>query len=430
MVHNIKKILLVLIITIPLLLVFISLLTLYTTNPIGNDQISLLDNFAFKQLLFVLLGIILFLLIYSIDLDYLMFSLPQAIMYLGTILVLIAVLFAPQEIAGTHRWFHIGSFTLQPSEFAKPIYILWTAFLLTKTRIPLLKKILVFIGSSLFLIALIFLEPDAGTTIFFLTLGTVLFTLWMLKYKEFRKALLGLILTWLVVLFVLVTKLYLLLALLVFIPILIVKSRYSLLIWGVINFSIIFLIISSILAWKLDIIKPYQKQRVQPFITAYKKNGIKGILTTSNEDKENFHTTQSKIAIGSAGISGKGPWQGTQTRLRFLPEYSTDFIYAAFSEEFGLLGATFILFTYAILILSIYLTALIEDKEHNILILSAVALTLSLEIFINIGMNLGILPTKGMPLPFLSYGGSAMLTNFILLGIVANIARNRSRQTR
>jgi rod shape determining protein RodA len=137
---------------------------------------------------------------------------------------------------------------------------------------------------------------------------------------------------------------------------------------------------------------------------------------------------QSRIAIGSGGFWGKGIAQGTQTRLRFLPEYTTDFIFATFVEERGFAGILLLFFVYTVFFARlIYLTIKIQD-EYAKLVMIGLIVKLWFETFVNIGMNMGVLPTKGVALPFVSYGGSSLLANSIILGVVLSLYRSESKR--
>jgi len=169
------------------------------------------------------------------------------------------------------------------------------------------------------------------------------------------------------------------------------------------------LILAS-LAW-LFVLKPYQHARILTFL-----NPAKDPLGYS------YNLIQSKIAIGSGSFWGKGLGHGTQGQLNFLPEKQSDFTFAVFAEEWGLVG---VLFLFAIYLLFFWrLIKIISNSTNNFfrLFVAGFAIMVFVQIFINVGMNLGLLPIAGISLPFISYGGSNLLVNFIALGIVQNIA--------
>ncbi len=401
---------------VPGLLLILSILTLITTSPIGSENIPLIDNFAFKQTIFALIGFVIFLVLTRVDLDYFKHSLPVLILYTVAVFLLLFVLVLPRSIANTHRWFVVGPFTIQPSELIKPVIYIVLAYILSSKQ-KLSKKFLYLAGAMFIPLILIFIEPDAGTFIFLSIVIFIVSFVYFSKYKDFLYGSLFFIFEF--VLFLI----FCLMQIKVFcvIPIIAIiylffRQRNVALISVILLFATGLIIGGSVMAWKFNILKPYQKQRVQPFIESYKKMGIKGLFT--GESEPNPHVRQAQIAMGSAGIKGKGLWQGTQSRLSFLPEYTTDFIYAAFSEEFGVLGGLLLVLLYVILLASIFLVALAQEQEFNFILILAIGVGLGFQIIINLGMNLGVLPTKGMPLPFLSYGGSSIISAFIQLSFV------------
>ncbi|HHW60920.1 MAG TPA: FtsW/RodA/SpoVE family cell cycle protein, partial [Syntrophomonadaceae bacterium] len=134
-----------------------------------------------------------------------------------------------------------------------------------------------------------------------------------------------------------------------------------------------------------------------------------------------WNTIQSLVAIGSGGLTGKGLFQGSQVQLNFLPEHHTDFIYAVIGEELGFIGAAFVLVLYALLLWrSVEISFTAQDLYGTLVVIGITAMWL-FHIFENIGMSIGIMPITGIPLPFLSYGGSSLLTNMIAVGLILNV---------
>jgi len=165
--------------------------------------------------------------------------------------------------------------------------------------------------------------------------------------------------------------------------------------------------------WRSELIPSYVKTRVESF---------------AGSQEESFQVQQSKIAIGSGQLWGKGISQGTQSRLRFLPEYTTDFIYSAFVEERGFSGMLLLLSLYLLLFgRLLYLSFQVQD-EYSRLIIIGLTVKLWFETFLNIGMNMGALPTKGVALPFMSYGGSSLLANAIIIGIILSLYRYEAKR--
>jgi len=172
---------------------------------------------------------------------------------------------------------------------------------------------------------------------------------------------------------------------------------------------LVFLLI-LIFSWS-TILKDYQKERILSFIWPQ----------ISDPLKIGWNQRQAKIAIGSGGIFGQGVSKGSQTQLGFLPEPQTDFIFSAIAEETGLIGVSFLLFLFSILIWRIFKIAISSQSNFAYLFASGFSLLFITQIFINIGMNIGILPIIGIPLPLISYGGSSLVATLIGLGILQSI---------
>jgi len=169
-----------------------------------------------------------------------------------------------------------------------------------------------------------------------------------------------------------------------------------------------------------------QPEVVWPLLRDYQKHRICTLLDpTTDPLGKGFHIIQGMIAIGSGGITGKGFMSGTQTHLEFIPERTTDFIFAAFAEEFGLLGALLLLFGFTFLILRGLAIAAEAPSVFTRLLAGSITLSFFTYAFVNMGMVSGILPVVGVPLPFVSYGGTAMVTLGLALGMLTSIARSR-----
>ena len=170
---------------------------------------------------------------------------------------------------------------------------------------------------------------------------------------------------------------------------------------------------------------------VWPLLRDYQKHRICTLLDpTTDPLGKGFHIIQGMIAIGSGGVTGKGFMSGTQTHLEFIPERTTDFIFAAFSEEFGMLGALLLLFGFTLLIFRGLVIAADAPTVFTRLLAGSITLSFFTYAFVNMGMVSGILPVVGVPLPFISYGGTAMVTLGLGLGFLTSIARNRRSRCR
>jgi rod shape determining protein RodA len=161
-------------------------------------------------------------------------------------------------------------------------------------------------------------------------------------------------------------------------------------------------------------------------LKSYQRNRIKIFLNPEADPKgAGYQIIQSKVAIGSGGFTGKGFLQGSQTQLRFLPEQHTDFIFAVIGEEFGFLGVLIgLIFFFVFLMRGIFIATIVKSRFNSIVSVGIVTV-LAFHVIVNIGMTIGLFPVTGLPLPFLSYGGSALLTNMVMAGILLNFYKNR-----
>lgn len=282
--------------------------------------------------------------------------------YWLTILLLVITLFAAKSIRGTHSWLIIGPIRFQPSELVKISLILLYASFFSRRHLEV--SVLKNIATSFFYFilpaTLVSLQPDLGTTL-------IIFGIWF-----------GFL----------------------------IVSGLS---WQRILIGVLILILVFGLLW-LIFLKPYQKERVWGFI--FPERSPLGI---------NYNVIQSKIAIGSAGLFGKGFRQGTQVQLGFLPEAQTDFIFSAFVEEWGLIGGLLLISAFLVIIFRIIKTGIKSDGNCAKFICLGAVITLASQFFLNIGSCLGLSPVIGMTFPFFSYGGSSLLTNALLIGIIQNI---------
>ena len=298
-------------------------------------------------------------------------QIPQHQLYLWTpwffalgIVLLVLVLMAGDVGKGAQRWLDVYVIKFQPSEMMKLVTPMMLAWYLSERPLPPGFKSLV-ISAVLVLVPtlLIARQPDLGTAILVAAAGFFVVFLSGIRWRVLIGSLL---------------------ALLAFVPIL----------------------------WHM--MRDYQKQRV---------------LTLLNPESDplgsGYHIIQSKIAIGSGGIYGKGWLNGTQSQLDFLPERHTDFIFAVFSEEFGMMGAVVLLSLYAFIILrSLYIATRAQDNFGRLLA-GSLGLTFFVYLFVNVGMVSGILPVVGVPLPLVSYGGTSMVTLMVGFGILMSINSNR-----
>ncbi len=344
------------------LLICFSLLSLYSSSIERGDFL----NFQ-KQAVFA--GIALILLFAFSFLDWrILRNDPHAVLvlYILCCLSLVGLFFFASEIRGVRSWYRIGPFSLDPIEFTKIVLIILLAKYFSIRHVELYRiRHILFSGLYVLLPAvLIFLQPELGSVLIILTLWLAVLIISGIKLRTF---------------FVLILCLLLILG----------------------------------LSWSF-ILKDYQKERIISFaLPQFEPLGA------------GWSEIQSKIAIGSGGWLGQGLGQGSQTQYGFLSEPQTDFIFAAIAEEFGLVGVSVLLLLFLILFWRIIKIALISETNFPRIFVSGLAILLFCQLFINIGMNLGILPIIGIPLPLVSYGGSGLILTCIGLGIVQSIKLNR-----
>lgn len=280
--------------------------------------------------------------------------------------LLLLLFIAGHTSNGAKSWFNFGGFSFQPSDMMKLVVILMLAKYFSRRHVEIDNFKHIFISGLYALIPflLVFLQPDFGGAmiIFFIWIGMTLVS--------------G------------------------------ISKRYLLVVLGI--GAVIF-----ILLWGF-VFKPYQKARIVNFVQPL-----------SNIHGSGYNVYQSTIAVGSGQLLGKGVGFGTQSRLKFLPEYQTDFIFAAFAEEWGFIGVLLLFILLGLIVWRILHIALLGTTNFEILYGIGLAVYFMSHFIINIGMNIGIMPVTGITLPFMSYGGSHLLTEFIGLGILMGMNRYR-----
>lgn len=273
-------------------------------------------------------------------------------------ILLLCLLILPlllEPIRNSHRWFSLfGILTVQPSQLAVPLFGVFLSQLLSKYSIKKLTDLLIIIGFCIPPIVLILIEPDLGTTVIFT--AVILSVLFIAG----------------------------------------IPWKYIL---GLIAFGIVL----SLIGWNY-LLKPYQKSRVTSFINP------------SANEAASYNVDQALIAVGSGGLFGKGLGKGSQSKLKFLPERETDFIFASFAEEFGFLGSAVLIGMYVSL-LYFFSYFIVRTQEKESLFLTAALSLFLFQTSIHILMNMGMLPVTGVTLPFMSYGGSSLLSFSLLLAI-------------
>ncbi len=280
--------------------------------------------------------------------------------------LLILVLFLGKTINGATSWFSFGGVSFQPSDLVKVVLILILAKYLSRRHVEIANIRHIITTGVYFCIPflLVFLQPDFGSAIIF---GCI----------------------WMGMVFVSG-----------------ISKKHLLILFGVGLVAFLFM-------W-FFVFKPFQKHRIMNFI--HPLSDIRG---------SGYNAYQSLIAVGSGGVIGKGVGFGTQSRLNFLPEYETDFIFAAFAEEWGFVGSLLVIICYAVIVWRLLRLATHGTTNFETLYALGLVIYFSSHIIINIGMNIGIMPVTGITLPFMSYGGSHLIAESLAIGILFSLSRNQ-----
>ena len=319
-----------------------------------------------RQLIWIVLALTVFFIFSFIDFRFLRSSGVLITLFLAVIGSLSLLFFVADVVHGTKSWFSIGAFSLQPSDPAKLILILILAKYFSRRHIEIanIKHIIVSGFYALIIFLLVLFQPDFGSAL-------IIFLIWL-----------GL---------VLVSG---------------ISKKH--LLWVFLTALTAFLVM-----WNF-ILADYQKQRVLTFI--HPLADVRGA---------GYNAYQSTIAVGSGELLGKGVGYGTQSRLKFLPEYETDFIFAAFAEEWGFVGVLILFALFGVVIWRILANAWRGATNFEILFGLGLAILFTSHFAVHVGMNISLLPVTGVTIPFLSYGGSHLLTEFAGLGILMGMRRYR-----
>jgi rod shape determining protein RodA len=331
--------------------------------------------YVVRQGVFAAVGFVLFLVVLFVDPD--LYRRFRRAIYGGTLGIMVLVYLGGAVARGSKRWIDLGFFRFQPSEFGKLLIVLALAgFLADGTRrIGSARAPLVAVGLAVPAILLVFVQPDFGTALVYsAALAAVLFvagTRWV------HLALLGLAAV---------------------------------------------LLAMAVLWWLpsngVQVIKPYQRDR------------IAGFLNPSQDPQgSTYSITQSKIAVGSGGARGRGVSSETQTGLDYLPEHATDFAFASLAEQRGFLGAAFLLLLYLLVVWRGLKVIAVARDQFSAIVAGGIVMAFLFQVFVNVGMTIGIAPITGIPLPFVSVGGSSMVANLLAIGVLQAIhARGRLRR--
>jgi rod shape determining protein RodA len=360
-----------------------------------------------RQLMWVGIGTLLMIILIFIPFRSLqLLSYP---LYGISILLLIGVLVAGKMVAGSRSWFGIAGLGLQPSELVKVTTILALATYLSDPQVHLrkLKNLAVTFGFVLLPVFLIALQPDVGTAIIYL--GMLAIILYWAGASNF------LMLTLIAPAAAVVATLF------GTTPFVIVVGATLLLLFLLRENRLL-----SALVFSGTVLLGVSVQFIFSTLALHQQNRILSFLNPEADPRgAGYNVIQSQIAIGSGGVFGKGFLHGSQTQLNFIPAQWTDFIYCVPGEEFGFMGAFAILLLMTLLLVrGVQIAAMVKNRYASLVAIGIVAV-LSTHMVINIGMSMGILPVIGVPLPFISYGGSHLMTNMIMAGLLLNMYANR-----
>lgn len=324
-----------------------------------------------KQMVTAAIGLVLMLVVASFDYRFL--KVYAGFIYAGMIVALILVRIPGigstplGDATAAQRWFAFGGFQVTPSEFVKVGLIVMLAAVLSELRgpIPTLNDVLRVCGIAAIPMGLVFLQPDIGTTIVLVAILGGMLVVAGTRPRQLAALAVG-------------------------------------------------AVVALALAFQLGVIKDYQLARLTGFLDP-----------TADTRTTNYNRNQAEIAVGSGGVLGRGYGSGTQTNLDFVPEQHTDFIFTVAGEEFGFVGSAIFLSLYAILLWRAIRIAYLSKDPFGTYLATGVASMFAIQMFVNVGMVIGIMPITGIPLPFVSYGGSQMLANFIAIGILMNVHMRR-----
>lgn len=321
------------------------------------------ENYFFeKQLIWALVSVAFFFMISFFDLSFLKRSKVLILIFFLSVAILGSLFILGSVFKGAQSWISLGVFSFQPADFVKLVIILILAKYFSKRHVEIANFKHIFVSGlyAFIFFALVALQPDFGSAI-------IIFFIWMgmtLVSGISKKHLLGVFLV------------------------------------GLVAFGVM---------WTF-VFKDYQKQRIITFI--HPLADIRGA---------GYNAYQSTIAVGSGQLLGKGVGFGTQSRLQFLPEYETDFIFAAFAEEWGFIGVIMIFFLYMVVIWRILINSSYGRSNFETLFGLGLAILFTSHFVVHVGMNIGLLPVTGVTIPFMSYGGSHLLTEYLGLGILMSM---------
>jgi rod shape determining protein RodA len=390
-------------ITLTLALMSVGVALVYSAT-IAEDT-SVVELFWFKQIVYFIFGSVFAAALVFVRIDWLKrAAIPCYV--LALVLLVVVLFFAGDVVKGAGRWIDFGIFKLQPSEFAKIAYLLTFSYWLSKHPVSLYKMKTFVVPFFLFIVpfALVLKQPDLSTALVFIAVtmvgfffaGLTLTDMFLIVSPVFSvlfshsQALVFEIL-WGLLICVVVFALF--------------RRKLPKVLTAIILMANIFAGYASTMAWNM--LEPHQQKRVNTFLDPM-----------SDPLGDGYQVLQSLTAIGSGGLIGKGFGNGSQTNLAFLPEEHTDFIFSVLGEQFGFLGCAFVLVLYALFLWrATSISRQSSDPFVTLMVMGASTIFL-FHIIVNIAMTIGLMPVTGLPLPFLSYGGSFALTCMVLVGFL------------
>lgn len=385
-------------------LIILGLMAIYSaTNGSGDTTLF------YRQLVWGIIGVVAMVFVYFNDVRLIRDN--AYIFYAIGLLLLVVVLIFGRKVAGQTSWMRIGFFSFQPSEIAKMATILALSRFLSddETDIRSVPHLLIALAISFFPAFLIMLQPDMGTTLTFLPFITV-----MIIMAGFDVYILMLLFFPVILMVSGFFNIYFIVALslLLFASLTLKHKKFKLHQLFVIGSGLGASLFTHRFAG--EILKPHQLKRIQTFLDPM-----------SDPQGAGYNAIQAKIAISSGGFFGKGFLEGTQTQLRFIPAQWTDFIFCVIAEELGFIGVSLLLGLFLALILRL-IGAISSIKNRFVeLTLAGFVSLLFIHVVINVGMTIGLIPVIGVPLPFLSYGGSSLVGNMVMVGLALNFSSNR-----
>ncbi|MBA3347704.1 MAG: rod shape-determining protein RodA [Actinobacteria bacterium] len=329
----------------------------------GNES-----YFVVRQAIAVGIGFVGLLAALAIDPD--RYRRAQKVIYGSTILLMLLVFPLADETRGSKRWIELGPFQFQPSEFGKLLFVLALAgFLADRARrLNEPRVVLTALGLAVVPIVLVFKQPDLGTSLVYVAaLAACLF---------------------------------------------VAGARWShLLVLGTIGVAAVVGVLVLLPKVGIEVLEPYQKERLTGFTNP-----------DSDPSGITYNVTQSITAIGSGGLDGRGVDGATQTRLDYLPEHATDFVFASFAEQRGFLGAALLLALYLLVVWRALRVVTVARDAYGAIVAGGIVFAFLAQVFVNVGMTMGIAPVTGIPLPFVTVGGSSMVVNLIAVGVLLSIS--------